>query len=345
MVIAMNNDFSEMFEKMEKRKQRKFRFYVANLIYQWLNIALMVLCLAAPFLFKLKIGPFTYFSNFIFIPLFSTILYYATRDAIKTKIAPVRSEGGLIHCWFEDTKVMLPSIFAFAQWMAFTVCQKETLGNYSWLVWALVTPWLFFAISHSHYLNQDSDDYYEVLDDCEIDNTKSQQALNKILQIMEYEPPKSEQQIKRIKKLKKYSFKVYVHNLFYQWFCLVGMVLYMIAPIIWELEVSETLRHFNLVLIPVLTVVLCNQTKFAIENKAAPNLKSESKIKGVWKILSLILPSFVAACEWGSPIVFINNSLGVGAAIIIVALLHMFSNIILLCCISDQEFEKENENE
>ena len=75
MVIAMNNDFSEMFEKMEKRKLRKYRLYMANIVYQWINIAAMAVYLVAPFVLKIKVGPITYFSNLILIPLFSAMLF------------------------------------------------------------------------------------------------------------------------------------------------------------------------------------------------------------------------------------------------------------------------------
>ena len=344
MVVAMNNDFPEMFEKMEKRKLRKYRLYMANLVYQWVNIVVMMFYLVSPFVLKVKVGPITYFSNLIFIPLFSAMLFYATKDAIKTKAAPVLSGNGFMHGCFGVTKELLPSVFALSQWMTFAVFQKEAIGNYSWLIWGSIVPWLFFAIICCYYSTEHIDDYYDLPPGYEIDHTKSEQALKKLLQIIEYEPSKTEQQIKRSKKLKEYSFRVYIHNLLCQWISLVGMLMYIVAPIIFKLEANEVLQHLNLVLIPVFTIVLYNRTRFVIAHKEFPNLKGNNNLKCVGKSLGLILPSIVAMCEWGRLVIFMHSHLRIPVTIIVATILSVDLFIILTCYFAHKTI-KENENE
>lgn len=340
----MNNDLPEMFEKMEKRKLRKYRLYMANLVYQWVNIVVMMFYLVSPFVLKVKVGPITYFSNLIFIPLFSAMLFDATKDAIKTKTAPVLSGAGFMHGCFGFLKELLPSMFTLAMWLTVAVFQKEAMGNYSWLIWGSIVPWLFFAIICCYYSSEHIDDYYDLPFGYEIDYTKSEQALKKLLQIIEYEPSKTEQQIKRSKKLKEYSFRVYIHNLLCQWISLVGMLMYIVAPIIFKLEANEVLQHLNLVLIPVFTIVLYNRTRFVITNKEFPNLKGNNNLKCVGKSLGLILPSIVAMCEWGRWVIFMHSYLRIPVTIIVATILSVDLFIILTCYFAHKTI-KENENE
>ena len=304
----------------------------------------MAFYLISPFVLKIKVGPITYFSNLILIPLFSAMLFYATKDAIKTKAAPVLSGAGFMHGCFGAIKELLPSVFALSQWLTFAVFQKEALGNYSWIICASAVLWLFFAIICCYYSSEHIDDYYDLPLGYEIDYTKSEQALKKLLQIMEYEPSETEQQIKKNKKLKEYSFKVYVKNLISQWISLVGMLMYIVAPIIFKLEANEVSQHLNLVLIPIFTLVLYNRTRFVITNKEFPNLKGNNSLKCVGKSLGLMLPSIVAMCEWGRLLAYTYSHLRIYITLFAATILSVDLFIILTCYFANKTI-KENKNE
>ena len=235
-------------------------------------------------------------------------------------------------------------MFTLAMWLTVAVFQKEAMGNYSWLIWGSIVPWLFFAIICCYYSSEHIDDYYDLPFGYEIDYTKSEQALKKLLQIIEYEPSKTEQQIKRSKKLKEYSFRVYIHNLYCQWISLVGMLMYIVAPFIFKLEANEVLQHLNFVLIPVFTIVLYNRTRFVITNKKFPNLKGNNSLMCVGKSLGLMLPSIVAMCEWGRLVIFMHSHLRIPVTIIVATMLSVDLFIILTCYFANKTI-KENENE
>ena len=120
------------------------------------------------------------------------------------------------------------------------------------------------------------------------------------------------------------------------------MVLYMAAPFVFNMRIGIFSFHCNYILIPLLTVVLFNQTKALMETKDIPQMSHKNKFKEIWSVLVLMLPSIAVLCEWGNLYTFLYNSLSWYAAIIVAALLPILFFVASLSYIS---YKKENKNE
>ena len=337
MVIAMNNDFAEMFEKMKKRKLRKYRLYIANIVYQWICVLGLMFYSVMPFIFRGTVGIVPFYSNLVVVPFFATFLYHRTKQVIKTKDIPQKVTDGFLKRSFDAVKLLLPSIVCGERYISSATCRLEVYGLYVWLTRGLIVPILFFAILISYYSAEHGDGKSQVYD---IDFKHPVSSLKSLLRVSIHEIKCYIEKWRHTPKKKQLI--VYISNIIYQWACIKGMVLYMAAPFVFNMRIGIFSFRCNYILIPLLTVVLFNQTKALMETKDIPQMSHKNKFKEIWSVLVLMLPSIAVLCEWGNLYTFLYNSLSWYAAIIVAALLPILFFVASLSYIS---YKKENKNE
>lgn len=333
MVIAMNKHFPE------KIKQRKYRFYVANLVYQWISVLGLIFYSVMPFIFRGTVGIIPFYSNLVVVPFFATFLYHRTKRVIKTKDVPQKATDGFFKRAFEAVKLLLPSIVCAERYISSANCRTEVYGSYVWLMRALIIPILFFAILISYYSAEHGKRIEEVYD---IDFKNPIGSLKVLLRMSIHEIKCYIEKWHHIPNKK--LLVLYILNVVYQWACIKSTIILMAAPFIFDIRMGIIAFRCNYILVPILTVILFNQTKLLIETMSIPKLESKNIFKIILNIIAIMLPSIAALCEWASPYMFLNNSLGWNAVIIVVVFLPIIFFVTSFSYISYKKGKKENTN-